>query len=101
MFRVIRADYHDVQTFIPHRPAKLYRAGVANMSARMIHMAKEKMGTSSTNTSQRFSTCGSRPRRARLMIYRGAGWDLQKFVNTFVSVSIYTAMKSTYILLQC
>jgi len=32
------------------RPAKFHRAGVAKMRARMKHMAKEKVGTSSTNT---------------------------------------------------
>ena len=30
--------------------AKLHRVGVAKMRARMKHMAKEKVGTSSTNT---------------------------------------------------
>jgi len=32
------------------RPAKFHRAGVAKMRAHMKHMAKEKVGTSSTNT---------------------------------------------------
>ena len=50
---------------------------------------------------QWFSTCGLRPPWGSPDDLPGVGWDLQKFVSKVVSIWIYTAMQSKFILLQC
>src|SRR6218665_995682 len=47
---VFRTADHAGQIFIPHRPSKFHRAGIAEIRSRMEHIAKEQVGTCSTNT---------------------------------------------------